>query len=86
MKKFGKKGVRLAAAVYDLGGDVATTVSADNRSARYADSIGGWGVEYGAGVDYHLSKASKLMLDVERRSGGDLKRDWGVNVGVSYSF
>ncbi len=75
-----------AAAVYDFGGDLATTVSADGRTAHYEDSLGGWGVEYGAGVDYRLSKATNVSFDVERRSGGDLRRDWGVNVGVNYSF
>ena len=75
-----------AAAVYDFGGDLATTVSADGRTAHYEDSLGGWGVEYGAGVEYRLSKATNVSFDVERRSGGDLRRDWGVNVGVNYSF
>ena len=75
-----------AAAVYDFGGDLATTVSADGRTAHYEDSLGGWGVEYGAGLEYKLGKAVNISLDVERRSGGELKRDWGVNVGVNYSF
>lgn len=76
-----------AAAVYDFGGDLATTVSADGRTAPpYEDSLGGWGVEYGAGLEYKLGKAANISLDVERRSGGELKRDWGVNIGVNYSF
>lgn len=75
-----------AAGVYDFDGDVTTTVSADGRSARYERELGGWGVEYGAGVDYRLSKAACFNLDVERRSGGELLRDWGVNVGFNYSF
>lgn len=75
-----------AAAVYDFGGDLATTVSADGRTAHYEDSLGGWGVEYGAGLEYKLGKAANISLDVERRSGGELKRDWGVNIGVNYSF
>lgn len=75
-----------AAALYDFGGDLATTVSADGRPAHYEDSLGGWGVEYGAGMEYKLGKAANISLDVERRSGGELKRDWGVNVGVNYSF
>ena len=75
-----------AAAVYDFGGDLATTVSADGRTAHYEDELGGWGVEYGAGLEYKLGKAANISLDVERRSGGELKRDWGVNVGVNYSF
>ena len=75
-----------AAAVYDFGGDLATTVSADGRTAHYEDSLGGWGVEYGAGLEYKLGKAANISLDFERRSGGELKRDWGVNVGVNYSF
>ena len=75
-----------AAAVYDFGGDLATTVSADGRTAHYEDSLGGWGVEYGAGLEYRLSKATNVSFDVERRSGGDLRRDWGVNIGVNYSF
>ena len=75
-----------AAAVYDFGGDLATTVSADGRTAHYEDSLGGWGVEYGAGMEYKLGKAANISLDFERRSGGELKRDWGVNVGVNYSF
>lgn len=75
-----------AAAVYDFGGDLATTVSADGRTAHYEDSLGGWGVEYGAGMEYKLGQAANISLDVERRSGGELKRDWGVNIGVNYSF
>ena len=75
-----------AAAVYDFGGDLATTVSADGRPAHYEDSLGGWGLEYGAGLEYKLGKAANISLDFERRSGGELKRDWGVNVGVNYSF
>ena len=75
-----------AAAVYDFGGDLATTLSADGRTAHYEDSFGGWGVEYGAGLEYKLGKAANISLDVERRSGGELKRDWGVNIGVNYSF
>jgi len=75
-----------AAAVYDFGGDLATTVSADGRTAHYEDELGGWGVEYGAGLEYKLGRAANISLDVERRSGGELKRDWGVNIGVNYSF
>lgn len=75
-----------AAAVYDFGGDLATTLSADGRSAYYEGDLGGWGLEYGAGLEYKLGKAANISLDVERRSGGELKRDWGVNVGVNYSF
>lgn len=76
-----------AAALYDFGGDLATTVSADGRTAPpYEDSLGGWGLEYGAGLEYKLGKAANISLDFERRSGGELKRDWGVNVGVNYSF
>ena len=76
-----------AAAVYDFGGDLATTLSADGRTpAYYEGDLGGWGVEYGAGLEYKLGKAANISLDVERRSGGALKRDWGVNVGVNYSF
>lgn len=75
-----------AAALYDFGGDLATTVSADGRPAHYEDSLGGWGVEYGAGLEYKLGKAANISLDFERRSGGELKRDWGVNIGVNYSF
>lgn len=76
-----------AAAVYDFGGDLTTTVSADGRRpAHYEDSLGGWGLEYGAGLEYKLGKAANISLDFERRSGGELKRDWGVNIGVNYSF
>ena len=76
-----------AAAVYDFGGDLATTVSADGRTpAYYEGDLGGWGVEYGAGMEYKLGKAANISLDAERRSGGELKRDWGVNIGVNYSF
>lgn len=75
-----------AAAVYDFGGDLATTLSADGRPAYYEGDLGGWGLEYGAGLEYKLGKAANISLDVERRSGGELKRDWGINVGVNYSF
>ena len=87
-RKLGERGhfYVQAAGVYDFDGDVTTTVSADGRSARYERELGGWGVDYGAGVDYKLSKAACFNLDVERRSGGELRRDWGVNVGFTYSF
>ena len=75
-----------AAAVYDFGGDLATTVSADGRTAYDEGDLGGWGLEYGAGLEYKLGQAANISLDFERRSGGELKRDWGVNVGVNYSF
>ncbi len=74
------------AALYDFDGDVATTLTADGRSNKYETDLGGFGLEYGLGYDQAFGKNSSLYLDVERISGSDLKKDWGVNVGVRFSF
>ncbi len=73
------------AALYDFDGDTATTITADGRTARYEDDLGGFGVEYGLGFDHTFGNSS-VYLDVERISGGDLQKDWGVNVGFRYQF
>ena len=73
------------AALYDFDGDMATTLSADGRSATYEKDLGGFGLEYGIGFDKSFGNSS-LYFDLERISGGDLEKDWGVNVGFRYQF
>ncbi len=73
------------AALYDFDGDVATTLSADGRSNKYESDLGGFGLEYGIGYDHSFGNSS-LYFDVERISGGDLEKDWGVNAGFRYQF
>ena len=73
------------AALYDFDGDTATTITADGRSAKYENDLGGFGLEYGLGLDYAFGNSS-LYFDLERISGGDLEKDWGVNVGFRYQF
>ncbi len=73
------------AALYDFDGDMATTISADGRSATYEKDLGGFGLEYGVGFDKSFGHSS-LYFDLERISGGDLEKDWGVNVGFRYQF
>ena len=75
-----------AAVLHDFDGDINTHVSADGRSASYSDSIGGTAIEYGIGVNHKYNKDSSMYLDVERISGGDVTKNWGVNVGFRYSF
>ena len=76
-----------AAVLHDFDGDINTHVSADGRSASYSDSIGGTAIEYGIGVNHKFNKDSSMYLDVEQRiSGGDVTKNWGVNVGFRYSF
>lgn len=75
-----------AAVLHDFDGDINTHVSADGRSASYSDSIGGIAIEYGIGVNHKFNKDSSMYLDVERISGGDVTKNWGVNVGFRYSF
>ena len=75
-----------AAVLHDFDGDINTHVSADGRSASYSDSIGGTAIEYGIGVNHKFNKDSSMYLDVERISGGDVTKKWGVNVGFRYSF
>jgi hypothetical protein len=75
-----------AAVLHDFDGDINTNVSADGRSASYSDSIGGTAIEYGIGVNHKFNKDSSMYLDVERISGGDVTKNWGVNVGFRYSF
>lgn len=75
-----------AAVLHDFDGDINTHVSADGRSASYSDSIGGTAIEYGIGVNHKFNKDSSMYLDVERISGGDVTKNWGVNVGFRYSF
>ena len=75
-----------AAVLHDFDGDINTHVSADGRSASYSDSIGGTAIEYGIGVNHKFNKDSSMYLDVERIGGGDVTKNWGVNVGFRYSF
>lgn len=75
-----------AAVLHDFDGEINTHVSADGRSASYSDSIGGTAIEYGIGVNHKFNKDSSMYLDVERISGGDVTKNWGVNVGFRYSF
>ena len=75
-----------AAVLHDFDGDINTSVTADGRSAKYSDSIGGTAIEYGIGVNHKFNKDSSMYLDVERVSGGDVTKNWGVNVGFRYSF
>lgn len=75
-----------AAVLHDFDGDINTKVSADGRTASYSDSIGGTAIEYGIGVNHKFNKDSSMYFDVERISGGDVTKNWGVNVGFRYSF
>lgn len=75
-----------AAVLHDFDGDINTSISADGRSAEYKDSVGGTAIEYGIGVNHKFNKDSSMYLDVERVSGGDVTKNWGVNVGFRYSF
>ena len=75
-----------AAVLHDFDGDINTHVSADGRSASYSDSIGGTAIEYGIGINHKFNKDSSMYMDIERVSGGDVTKNWGVNVGFRYSF
>ena len=75
-----------AAVLHDFDGDINTSIKGDGRSAGYSDSIGGTAIEYGIGVNHKFNKDSSMYLDVERISGGDVTKNWGVNVGFRYSF
>ena len=76
-----------AAVLHDFDGDINTSINGkDGRPASYSDSIGGTAIEYGIGVNHKFNKDSSMYLDVERISGGDVTKNWGVNVGFRYSF
>lgn len=75
-----------AAVLHDFDGDINTSIRADGRSAEYKDSIGGTAIEYGIGVNHKFNKDSSMYMDIERVSGGDVTKNWGVNVGFRYSF
>lgn len=75
-----------AAVLHDFDGDINTGISADGRSAEYKDSIGGTAIEYGIGINHKFNKDSSMYMDIERVSGGDVTKNWGVNVGFRYSF
>ena len=75
-----------AAVLHDFDGDINTSIKGDGRSADYSDSIGGTAIEYGIGVNHKFNKDSSMYFDVERISGGDVTKNWGVNVGFRYSF
>lgn len=75
-----------AAILHDFDGDLNTRIRADGRTAGYSESIGGTGFEYGLGVNHKFNSDSSMYLDVERVSGGDVTKNWGVNVGFRYSF
>ena len=67
-------------------GDVASHISADGRTNDLEDTIGGTAFEYGIGVNHKMSDNSSLYIDVERIDGGEVDKNWGVNVGFRYSF
>ena len=75
-----------AAVLHDFDGDINTSIHADGRSAEYKDSIGGTAIEYGIGINHKFNKDSSMYMDIERVSGGDVTKNWGVNVGFRYSF
>jgi outer membrane autotransporter protein len=75
-----------AAVLHDFNGDIVTNINADGRTAQYKDSIGGTGFEYGFGINHAFNKNSNLYFDVERISGGELTKDWGINLGFRYNF
>ena len=75
-----------AAVLHDFDGDINTGIRADGRSAEYKDSIGGTAIEYGIGINHKFNKDSSMYMDIERVSGGDVTKNWGVNVGFRYSF
>lgn len=75
-----------AAVLHDFDGDINTSIRADGRSAEYKDSIGGTAIEYGIGINHKFNKDSSMYMDIERVSGGDVTKNWGVNVGFRYSF
>lgn len=75
-----------AAILHDFDGDLNTSIRADGRTAGYSESIGGTGFEYGLGVNHKFNSDSSMYLDVERVIGGDVTKNWGVNVGFRYSF
>ena len=75
-----------AAVLHDFDGDINTHVTADGRNASYSDSIGGTAIEYGIGINHKFNKDSSMYMDIERVSGGDVTKNWGVNVGFRYSF
>ena len=75
-----------AAILHDFDGDINTSIRADGRSAEYKDSIGGTAIEYGIGINHKFNKDSSMYMDIERVSGGDVTKNWGVNVGFRYSF
>lgn len=75
-----------AAILHDFDGDLNTSIRADGRTAGYSESIGGTGFEYGLGVNHKFNSDSSMYLDVERVSGGDVTKNWGVNVGFRYNF
>lgn len=75
-----------AAVLHDFDGDINTSIKGDGRTASYSDSIGGTAIEYGIGVNHKFNKDSSMYFDVERISGGDVTKNWGVNVGFRYSF
>ena len=72
--------------LHDFSGDITTHITADGRSVSYNDSIGGTGFEYGLGINHYFTDVSRLYMDVERISGGDVTKNWGVNLGFRYSF
>lgn len=75
-----------AAVLHDFDGDINTSIRADGRSAEYKDCIGGTAIEYGIGINHKFNKDSSMYMDIERVSGGDVTKNWGVNVGFRYSF
>lgn len=68
----------------DFMGDCDALVTNGLAKNSIHDDVGGVGVEYGIGANYHLTTRTSGYIDLERTSGNDVTEDWRWNVGVRH--
>ena len=87
-KAFSRGDVYVKASVlHEFSGNSSVTMLAANGESYSAEKdYGDTWLEVGIGGNITLGKNFELYGDVERSFGGDVTKNWGVNVGFRYSF
>lgn len=56
------------------------------NGSKESGSYGGTRLIWGAGITSQLSQNHNLYLEIEKSSGGEFSKDWGINAGYRFSW